>query len=294
MNDLQQQLRQLYSDNSKHANYQNVPPFVRDALGYQESIDESWRGDSARYTYLLQEMDLQPHQTVADIGANTGFFVLTLAHSHPECRFVAYESHPNHVAFIRLVADAFELDNITIQDKAVDLAAIDDLPTFDVLLHLNVMHHAGHDFDSRLVNAPHAMDQYAQAYLRKLAEKASMLVFQMGYNWGGDKSRPIIDPHDQTEMVVWLCQLMDQTGWQIEELAFATRDEHSNIVYKNLPAGLIEIQQELSQDSMTLRQAIREYHLEQFKGEFYRRPMVICRSARLGNGQAREIRGEQP
>lgn len=288
MNSLQHQLRQLYGDRSKHANYQNVPSFVRDALGYQESIDESWRGDTARYAYLLHELALQPGQTVADVGANTGFFVLSLAHSYPECRFVAYESHPNHVDFIRLVAEAFDLSNVVVENRAVDLAAIDDLSPVDVLIHLNVLHHAGHDFDTGLVSGPQEMDRYAQAYLHKLAGKARLLALQTGYNWGGNKSQPIVDPHDQAAMVAWLGRQLQPSGWQVERLAFATRDGNGEIVYHSLPAGLLESKPWPSQHNAALQQAIQAYHLEQFKGEFYRRPLVICRSHQKADVQRRE------
>lgn len=291
MNPLQQQLQQLYGDRSKHANYQNVPAFVRDALGYQESIDESWRGDTARYAYLLRQLELRPQTTVADIGANTGFFVLSLAHQTPDCRFIAYESHPNHVDFIRLVAQAFDLSNVAVEEKPVDLAAIDDLPGFDVMLHLNVLHHAGHDFDRGLVNAPQQLDQYARSYLGKLAKKASWLAFQTGYNWGGDKTQPIVDPHDQAGMTLWLTDLLSCSGWQVQALAFATRDEQGEIVYRNLPTGLAAAAGRSPADHAVLQQAIEVYHLEQFKGEFYRRPLALCRSTRRGLPHLTENRG---
>ena len=281
MNQLQLQLQQLYRDSSKHANYQNVPAFVREALGYEEAIDESWRGDTARYAYLLQELTLHPHQTVADIGANTGFFVLSLAHRYPDCQFVAYETHPNHVDFIRLVVDAFELGNVTVQAQSVDLAGLDDLPVFDVILHLNVLHHAGHDFDADLVNGPQEIAVYAKSYLSKLAKKASLLAFQLGYNWGGDKTQPIIATQNQTAMVSWLSGLFDRTGWQVAAMAFATRNELGDIVFKNLPAELAGAPHLAQTDNPGLTRAIDSYHLEQFKGEFYRRPMVIGRSKGL-------------
>lgn len=278
MNPLQLQLQQLYRDSTKHANYQNVPTFVQEALGYQESIDESWRGDTARYAYLLRELDLQSGQYVADVGANTGFFALSLAHRYPNCRFAAYETNPNHVNFIRLVADAFELGNVTVQAKSVDLAGIDDLPNFDVLLHLNVLHHAGQDFDSGLVTEPQEMTPYAEAYLSKLAKRASTLAFQMGYNWGGDKTRPIIAPENQMAMVAWLSNLFRRTGWQISAMAFATRNDFSEIMYRNLPVELARAVHPACSDSAVLARVIDAYHLEQFTGEFHRRPLGICRS----------------
>lgn len=291
MDHLRSQLRELYGDRSKHANYQNVPAFVRDALGYQESIDESWRGDTARYAYLLQELDLYPGQRVADVGANTGFFVLSLAQRFPDCYFVAYETNPNHVDFIRLVVEAFGLANVSVQASSIDLQGVQDLPAFDVLLHLNVLHHAGHDFDRGKVNAPQDIDRYAAAYLGSLADKSSIMAFQTGYNWGGDKARPIIPPQNQPDMVRWLVSLFERTGWQIDAMAFAVKEELGDAVYRNLPIALLRKVQHSPEAASELVDLLRTYHPEQFKGEFYRRPMVICRSKKLAASVSSESRG---
>jgi SAM-dependent methyltransferase len=293
MDRLKEQLRQLYSDSSKHASYQNIPAFVRNALGYQEVIDESWRGDTARYAYLLTALDLRPGQCVADVGANTGFFVLALAHRYPECQFVAYESHSNHVEFMRLIIDAFDLANVVVQETAVNLQRVDSLPQFDVILHLNVLHHAGYDFDGELVNAPEEVADYAASYLSRLAGKASRLAFQIGYNWGGDKTRSIVSPQDQMGMIAWLVHLLPRAYWQVDAMAFATRDEHNDIVYRDLPRNLVTASQQAG-DAAELAQAVQAYQLDQFRGEFYRRPLVICYSVAPDRAVSLENRGAKP
>jgi hypothetical protein len=284
MDRLKAQLQALYGDSSKHANYQSVPAFVRVALGYQEAIDEGWRGDSARYAYVQRALDLRPDQWIADVGANTGLFVLSLAHDYPDCQFVAYETHPNHVEFIRLIASAFELENLTVKETTVDLAAVDELPVFDVLLHMNVLHHAGHDYDAGLVSAPDQLDDYARRYLARLSHKASLLVFQCGYNWGGDKARPIVSPQDQAGMVAWLLSLFARTSWQVNAMAFATHGEDGAIAYNNLPQALLA-PAEGPAGPADLAEAIAGYGLDRFPGEFYRRPLVVCRSTRLAHGR---------
>ena len=75
MTTLKKKLADLYNDQTKHARYQNIPEFVCQALNYSESIDENWRGDSARYQYLLKEFSLGAEHVFGDIGANTGFLV---------------------------------------------------------------------------------------------------------------------------------------------------------------------------------------------------------------------------
>jgi SAM-dependent methyltransferase len=265
-----EQLRCLYRDNSKHSHYQNVPIFVRDSLGYSEAIDESWRGDTARYEYLVNALALQPGQLVADVGANTGYFVLSLAYAYPQCQFVAYETNSNQVQYMRLIVKAFGLTNIRVEQAAITLAEIDSLPVFDCMLHLNVLHHAGCDFDSELVCAPREFPPYAKAYLTKLAGKATTLAFQMGYNWGGNKSAPLVSPLDQLGMLSLLTQIFATECWRIESVSFPAHQDQQTVRYIHV-ADSEFLGQKVSS-------AIDACHLGSFKGEFYRRPLLLSRS----------------
>lgn len=277
---LKARLQALYNDDTKHANYQNIPAFVRDAMGYREQIDEGWRGDTARYRLVLEELPIAPGQVIGDVGANTGFFTLSLAHSHPETHFVAYETNPNHAGFVGLIADAFAMGNVTVQQLAIDLAGIDHLSHHDSLLHLNVLHHAGHDFDRSLVESVEGFADYAVGYLSKLRRKTTNLVFQMGSNWGGDKALPIVPVRDDCGKIMLTSRLLRAAGWQVTAIALATHQEDT-IVYRCLPdelLGLIEsnrVQAEIPE----LTAHVAGYCLDRFPGEFYRRPVFFCRTS---------------
>ena len=285
MNDkltLKTKLRAVYGLDSKHARYQNIPLFVQEALGYAETIDENWRGDTARYQYLLDQVTFADGVVVGDVGANTGFFTLSLAHAYPNGRFIAYESNPVHAQFIRQVADYFAMPNVEVAETAVDLQHAAHLPPHDVLLHFNVLHHAGHDFDQPHVPSLADFDGYAVNYLTGLRTAVSQaLVFQMGSNWGGQKTSPIIGVKDDLNKVNYMANLLDRSGWQVSQIALATRDWRQQIVYKKLPPDLVAIsccapRQISPEQAQLLETEIAAYDLDQFPGEFYRRPLIVC------------------
>lgn len=274
---LKARLQALYNDDTKHANYQNIPAFVRDAMGYREQIDEGWRGDTARYRLILEQLSIAPGQVIGDVGANTGFFTLSLAHSHSQAQFLAYETNPNHADFVRLLADAFGMTNVTVQPIAVDLAGIDRLPQHDILLHLNVLHHAGHDFDRDLVSSAQDFPGYAVSYLSRLRRKTAVMVFQMGSNWGGNKATPIVPVRDDCGKIVLFDRILREAGWQVTTIALATHAEDA-IVYRCLPAELVSQVQSTNSDAddAELVACVARFELDRFPGEFYRRPIFFC------------------
>ncbi len=279
MTTLKDRLQALYHDDTKHANYQNIPAFVREAMGYSESIDEGWRGDSARYHLILDELRIGPNQVIGDVGANTGFFTLSLAHANPRARFVAYETNPNHVDFVRLIVDAFEMTNVSVLPTAIDLAGIDDLPQHDVLLHLNVLHHAGHDFDRALVDSTQDFAGYAATYLSKLRHRTATLVFQMGSNWGGDKTTPIVPVRDDCGKIMLTQRLFAEAGWRVTSIAMATHQDDV-VVYRRLPAELLEVieRNSAATEIPRLTAFVDDLDLDRFPGEFYRRPIFFCQA----------------
>ncbi len=276
---LKARLQALYNDDTKHANYQNIPAFVRDAMGYREQIDEAWRGDTARYRLILDEQPIAAGQVIGDVGANTGFFTLSLAHTYSATQFVAYETNPNHADFVHLIADAFAMTNVSVEQLAVDLAGIDRLPQHDSLLHLNVLHHAGHDFDRALVSNVGEFAGYAVAYLSKLRRATANLVFQMGSNWGGDKATPIVPVRDDCGKIMLTQRLFREAGWRVTNIALATH-AGDEIVYRCLPAELLSLieQNSAAAELAELTACVAQFDLDRFPGEFYRRPIFFCQA----------------
>lgn len=279
MSDLKAELQKLYADASKHSVYQNIPDFVSAELGYTETIDENWRGDRPRLAYMVEARQPAPGESWLDFGANTGFFTLSLARQFPQTTFIAVEANANHARFISRVAQCFGMSNVEVIQRAVGLADLHELPHSDCLLHLNVLHHAGHDFDAHLVPAIGEFGDYARRYLGLLRGRTNAMFFQMGSNWGGDKQQPLVGVREDVEKLEAFSGWLLSAGWHVDEIAYATRGADARVRVRNLPAsayphgagdGVI--------DPAALRSELDRFGLDDFPGEFYRRPLFSCRA----------------
>ena len=277
---IKDELKALYGDASKHSAYQSIPDFVSEALGYSEAIDEAWRGDRPRLGYLLAMRQPKDGEHWGDFGANTGFFTLSLAHRYPSARFTAIEANANHARFIARVADHFGLANVEVMSRSVGRRELRDLPSFDFLLHLNVLHHAGHDFDGDIVLGRDSFPNYAVDYLRGLRSHARRMLFQVGSNWGGDKQQPLVGAQEDLAKLVLFSGWLDAAGWRIETSAYPRKDVDGKIEYRSLGATSREqAGQALRSDNEALKRAIDAFDLNVFPGEFYRRPLFLCEGA---------------
>lgn len=269
---LKKQLTKLYKDNSKHSNYQNIPEFVKERIGYSEVINEEWRGDTARYKYILQELDIINPTSICDIGANTGFFALSIAHKYPDCKVTAFEGNQNHVEFMNMIKKAFSMNNIEIVNQYIDYDNIDKLGTYDVMLNLNVMHHAGVDFDKDKTGFDN-LDEYLIKYLKKITAKTSYVIYQMGYNWGGNKSKPIVELHNDLGKIQYSSDVFDKSGWTIKKISHTMKN--GSMKYENYPDAFINIQNKGYHNPL-LSNYIKVLQLNTFS-EFYRRPIFVLR-----------------
>lgn len=269
-------LHELYADQSKHSVYQNIPVFVRDALGYTETINECWRGDSTRWEYMRDCLDFS-NQSVLDVGANTGFFTLSLAHKYPDLICTALEGNAHHAEFIRLVAKQFAMENVRILTQYLDFTTLDLLGKYDTILLYNVLHHAGADFDSDLVLSKEDLFDYLVRYMTKLGEHCSRTIYQMGYNWGGNKQHPVVALQDDAGKCVYTCRFLRQAGWVIEAIATSYgRAWDIPVFHKNLPGDVIAAANACNET--TLRSCLGELldpGIDTFS-EFYRRPIFVC------------------
>jgi len=279
VNELKTELQKLYADASKHSVYQNVPDFVSAELGYTEAIDESWRGDRPRLAYMLGAKKPAGGESWLDFGANTGFFTLSLARQFPQTQFIAVEANTNHARFIARVAQYFGMANIEVIQRAVGIADLHELPHSDCLLHLNVLHHAGHDFDRELVPEKGRFADYARRYLGLLRERADNMLFQMGSNWGGDKRQPLVGVREDVEKLEAFSGWLHSAGWHVTGIAYATHGAEARVQFENLPAPVCRAVTgaEVIEPSV-LKRELDRFKLDDFPGEFYRRPLFSCRA----------------
>lgn len=270
MNELKTELQKLYADASKHSVYQSIPDFVSSELGYTESLDAGWRDDRPRLAYLLRMRKPMPDECWMDFGANTGFFTLSLARAFPASRFIAVEANPNHARFVSRIAQYFGLANVEVIARPIGMVDIASLPQSHFLLHLNVLHHAGHDFDAALVPQKAAFFSYAKRYLALLRDRTEGMLFQIGSNWGGDKTQPLVPVRNDLEKLKTFTGWLRDANWSLHAVAYA-RHADGHIRYDN-----IELPADSASAGQLLQHAIDAHDLDSFPGEFYRRALFVC------------------
>lgn len=272
--DLRERLHALYHDASKHSVYQSVPAFMAHPLGYQEEIHSLWRCDTPRYDYIAERLQVPVDARIADIGANTGFFSLNLAHHRPDCSLVAYEGNPQHAEFIRLSAKAFRL-KVEVRSELCDLSGLAHLPTYHAIFLLNVLHHAGFDFDRQVPDNNEAFTDHAINYLRALRRCTPELIFQIGSNRGGDKSRSVVSRDDDFARLVWTARVLDQAGWTIRHLGYADLVDGS-VRFKDAHDDILAAVRSGGGKLESLPAKLATLELNRFPGEFHRRPLILA------------------
>lgn len=268
-----ERLQKLYAETSKHGQYQTLPPRLAELLGMQFEVNEEWRGDRPRYPLIREYVQKSDCRTLLDVGANTGFFALSLAGDVPGLKVTACELNKTHARIIELLAEVGGYE-VPVTDQPADAAHVDRFGQFDCALHLNILHHAGHDFDAALVPDRGAFRAYAIDYLKRFRATADRMVYQMGYNWKGDKTLPLVERDDQAGKVRFTLDLLGSAGWEVEGVAFARKGTNEHPVELDLFTL-----NELPSSDAELQAWLKERYAEAIWSEFYQRPLWFCRAA---------------
>lgn len=224
-----EELLDRYMHSGKHACYQPLPSFVVESLGVDVPVNPRWRADHGRLDYLRAHFYFSG-QKVLDVGANTGLFATTLAHEYPDSHCVAWEIDASSAAFIRTLAVEFGLGNLEVEQTALDYRVAQDMPAyFDTLLLFNVLHHAGVDFDAAEVPDRQALQDYMRRFLAALRPSAGCLLYQMGFNWGGDVGQPVAGRNALLEKLDYVAAALQGTGWRVEHVGLVLDPESRRI-----------------------------------------------------------------
>lgn len=90
-----------------------------------------------RHTRGAVDAALEPGDRVLDAGCSDGRLAISLAHSHPDCEFLAVDIDEKSLAIARVEAAA--LDNVAVEYGAI--GAGEPSPDFDVVLCSDVLEH---------------------------------------------------------------------------------------------------------------------------------------------------------
>lgn len=213
-------LKELIRGTTRHGNYQQLPPCVPQEILAEFTDYKTIRLDEARFDWLAS-YKIFDHKSIVEIGANLGYFSLR-AVSERGATSIAYEADSKLVEAINYIASLCKLDKkIEVRNEAFTINHPIELPQADVLIFQNVLHHAGFDFEQEVVPTIADWEQYAVRYLQRLTNVAPIMVFQMGYTWGGGSDR--LCP-SETRWHSWTMELLKQAGWNVLVCGIAVKD----------------------------------------------------------------------
>lgn len=257
-------LARLYAALSKHSAYQALHPWLRPLCG---ALDERVAGKQEGERQALFERRLRfDGARVMDIGANTGYFSFAALAAGAQSVDAA-EGNAAHAEFVRLAGDTLGLARrLRVQAGYVDFAERPAQP-YDVLLCLNVLHHLGDDFGDRGLDIDAARTAMWQA-LDELAHWTRHLVLQIGFNWRGDRSRPLFEHGTKAELIEAVRSAAARS-WGIEAIDVARPRREGSSATRDVEFVPLDATNLARDDAL---------------GEFLNRPVFTLRSRVIGRG----------
>ncbi len=198
----------------RFSNYQDIPPFVLKRIPELKEIKYKKRQidlDLQRYEWLKKKLP-KDISKVCEVGANMGYFSISLANEF-KVLVHAFESNNSYTRICNILSDLVNLSKrLEFLNKSVSLESINSLENYDLIINLNVLHHAGVFFDNNLVKNNKEWIKYSITYLKNLRKKTKYLFFQTG-NMSNNNA---IFPSEST--ISFLKKIFDESGWIIKNV----------------------------------------------------------------------------
>lgn len=192
------ELNLLYSEASKHSSYQLIPESLKKYLDIKSELVNS-RHEKERLDFIVSELDVKD-KIVMDIGGNTGYFAFELL-NRGAGKIIYYEGNKAHARFVRLGARLLGLEKqISVNDKYFLFEDLNIFKKVDITLLLNVLHHYGAEFGNKYGTLEYSKEQILNA-LKSLSTITDYLIFQMGFNWKGNKNFGLFEHGTKKEMI---------------------------------------------------------------------------------------------
>jgi hypothetical protein len=208
---------------SLHPQYQEFAPLLAPHLKGLIPDFPKVRLDRARFDWMNRASVLSGRR-ILELGANTGYFSLR-AVSECGATSTVYEPDANLCEIIRVSAEILGIeDRISVRQEGVVLSSIENLPSTDLLINFNVLHHAGREFDKDRVRSVSDWRGYAIEYLSKLRRTAPVMVFQTGTTWGASRER-LCPP--ARSISNWTNDLLRESAWHPEMCGHARIIDHA-------------------------------------------------------------------
>ena len=245
------QIQKLYSNTSKHSNYQKLHPIVEKVLDSKGLLINS-RHEMERISFVKSKINFK-NKKIADIGGNTGYFSFDSVIEGAE--FVDfYEGNEDHSLLVDRLSEYLNLD-IRVHNKYLNFDKINLPNQYDIIFNFNVMHHIGDDFGDKNINMENALKSISKG-IKELSKHTKWMIFQIGFCWKGDIKKGLFKNGTKEEMINFV-ESCTSEYWDIETIGIPEVHENT-IAYKEMNTNNI----------------LRNNHI----GEFLNRPLFILKS----------------
>jgi hypothetical protein len=213
MNQQIENLKLLYAQSSKHSNYQILPQILKPFIN-EDDIEVKSRYEKERLDYMLKQINPRG-LSFLDIGGNSGYFSFELL-AHGAKNIDYYEGNTAHAKFVQRASEMLKLDNqLHVFNEYYDFQKKLER-YYDVTLLLNVLHHVGDDYDDKNLSLNKAKQRISKS-LNAMAERTTILIFQLGFCWKGDRNLFLFEGGTKKEMIDFVSESIKEY-WTIEHI----------------------------------------------------------------------------
>lgn len=189
-----------HSRQEKHIGYHILPERFNRFLAGTEHENNYVFSERERFDFFKKNVEFSGRKVI-DIGCNIGYFLFSILDSGAK-QVTGYEGKKSCGDFLK---KAIALDNE--EDKFIlynEYYQFDDTSEkYDIGLLLNVIHHTGDDYRSDEKNIIAAKENMLKQ-VNLLSHQINTLVFQMGYNWKGNRDLCLFANGTKSEMIDYL------------------------------------------------------------------------------------------
>ncbi|GLR11027.1 hypothetical protein COO59_18440 [Mixta theicola] len=212
----------------KHTVYQKIARSVLNVIR-DPRIQTAVRYEEERFDYIKKFVSLND-ASVIDIGCNLGYFAFSSLEEGAQ-QVTCYEGYKYHAEFVEKAAILTDVqEKLIVKAEYYDFSV--DKMRYDVAFLLNVLHHVGDDYGDKNTTCDNAKKLIAQQ-INNMATIAQTLVFQLGFNWRGDKKLPLFAKGLKDEVIDFVSQVTQQC-WEIKAIGIAVKNSMGRIEYREL------------------------------------------------------------
>jgi cyclopropane fatty-acyl-phospholipid synthase-like methyltransferase len=182
-----------------------------------------------RFDFFRRHVDFAG-KSCLDIGCNTGYFLFSMLDAGAR-RVTGYEGRKSCGEFVEaVIAKTGCQDRFAFFNEFYEFAAGSD--RYDVALLLNVLHHLGGDYGAGQPDMAHAKHQFLEQ-LNGLSARVGTLIFQLGFNWKGDRRHGLFEHGTKAEMIAFI-RAGTFDHWHIEQIGVAEKAADGHVAYQPL------------------------------------------------------------